>query len=663
MVTDTLAGTWFRIQGAPGPPSVNAPADGGEVAAFTPTLTVNNAADPNELDEPVYFFEVYADAGLAQPIASGGPLAEGQGTTSFSLPVALSENTHYWWRSRAYDGYAYGAWMPTATFFVNTVNEPPGPPQADSPLEGQETDALQPILSVRNAFDPDEDALTYNFRVCADALCATVVGGTVGVLETPGITAWTVDVALADNTFYWWSAQADDWMEEGPWTAPVGFFVNTANDAPSAPTPLLPADGSETVALVTLAVANASDPDYDPLIYVFEADTDLSFSGPARIFSGSVAEGVGTTSWAIPASLAENTLYYWRVRATDDLADGPWSPVSAFFVNAVNEPPTSPVLANPSDGGESAVLQPELSVHNASDPDRDTLSYEFEVYADAGLTALVASISGLAGGADGHTAWIVNLPLSENTRYWWRCRASDGELYGPWMPAASFFVNTANDAPTAPILIAPAAGGSVDVLGPELVVARASDPDSPTLTYQFEVYADAGLTQLIRSVSGLAEGAQTVAWVVDPPLEDNRQYWWRCRAFDGERYGPWMETAGFTVHLPVQSITATINFDPDTLNLGSRGTWVTVYIELPLGYDAWSIIPSTVKLMDVIPAEVKPVSRGDCDHDGIRDLMVKFRRSAVEALLNPGERVLVRVTGTAGAMAFEGVDIIRVIRP
>ena len=46
----TLAGGYFRIQGAPGAPSVNAPADGSEVPTFQPVLAVNNAADPNALD-------------------------------------------------------------------------------------------------------------------------------------------------------------------------------------------------------------------------------------------------------------------------------------------------------------------------------------------------------------------------------------------------------------------------------------------------------------------------------------------------------------------------------------------------------------------------------------------------------------------------------------
>jgi hypothetical protein len=47
--------------------------------------------------------------------------------------------------------------------------------------------------------------------------------------------------------------------------------------------------------------------------------------------------------------------------------------------------------------------------------------------------------------------------------------------------------------------------------------------------------------------------------------------------------------------------------------------------------------------------------------DGIPDLMVKFKRSDVINLLDSGDIVPVRVTGTAGTMTFEGIDTIRVI--
>jgi hypothetical protein len=64
----------------------------------------------------------------------------------------------------------------------------------------------------------------------------------------------------------------------------------------------------------------------------------------------------------------------------------------------------------------------------------------------------------------------------------------------------------------------------------------------------------------------------------------------------------------------------------------------------------------------VIPAEPKPTDIGDYDSDGIPDLMVKFDRSAVIALLTPGEIVYVIIYGTLGdGTPFRGTDVIRVI--
>lgn len=109
-----------------------------------------------------------------------------------------------------------------------------------------------------------------------------------------------------------------------------------------------------------------------------------------------------------------------------------------------------------------------------------------------------------------------------------------------------------------------------------------------------------------------------------------------------------------------------IDFDPDTLNLKSQGKWVTVYIELPEGYDVNDIDVNTVKLNGLIPAELAPTEVGDYDEDGIPDLMVKFDRAAVSKLFS-GLEVLgeysVEVTGelTVPVVSFVGRDIIIVI--
>ncbi len=105
----------------------------------------------------------------------------------------------------------------------------------------------------------------------------------------------------------------------------------------------------------------------------------------------------------------------------------------------------------------------------------------------------------------------------------------------------------------------------------------------------------------------------------------------------------------------IPHINAAIDIDPDTLNLKSKGNWITCYIELP-GCDSNDIDISTVMLEDVIPAEW-----GDVQND---ILMVKFDRADVEDMLSPGTYNL-KVTGElVDGTPFEGYsDEIRVIEP
>jgi len=87
---------------------------------------------------------------------------------------------------------------------------------------------------------------------------------------------------------------------------------------------------------------------------------------------------------------------------------------------------------------------------------------------------------------------------------------------------------------------------------------------------------------------------------------------------------------------------ATIDFHPDTLNLKSKGKWVTCYIELREDTDVEDIHIETIaitsiavnggdaEVIDDIPAEDHPTEVGDYDSDGIPDLMVKFNRQWVQ---------------------------------
>jgi hypothetical protein len=330
----------------------------------------------------------------------------------------------------------------------------------------------------------------------------------------------------------------------------------------------------------------------------------------------------------------------------------------SFFVNTVNDAPTVPILANPSDGGAVNVFTPILTVHNSADLDGDVLTYEFEVYADTGMLNLVDSVSAIAE-TQQITSWTISAVLYENQTYHWRARVFDGSLYSGWMPLSSFMVNTANDAPGAPTLNSPAEGVSIETLTPTLSINNTTDPDTDALTYDFEIYDNGFLLQTISEIPEDASGITTIT--LSNSFPDNATYQWRAHACDGDRCGAWMDLASFSIHLPVSSITADIELRPRTLNHESEGRWIVAYIELPLGYDIHDIDRSSILLEGSIPARPHPYRIGDHDRDGIPELMVKFKRSDVIDILPEGDNVPVTVSGTVGSITFEGMDSIRVI--
>jgi hypothetical protein len=122
----------------------------------------------------------------------------------------------------------------------------------------------------------------------------------------------------------------------------------------------------------------------------------------------------------------------------------------------------------------------------------------------------------------------------------------------------------------------------------------------------------------------------------------------------------------FTETDVIPIIPATADFNPNTLNLKSKGNWVTVYIELPVGhgYNVSMINLTTVMLNGQVYAEAKPFAIGDYDSDGIPDIMVKFNRAAVQTILQVGDQVEITISGKlTDGRVFEGKDTIQVILP
>ncbi|MBT8365756.1 MAG: Ig domain-containing protein, partial [Deltaproteobacteria bacterium] len=159
--------------------------------------------------------------------------------------------------------------------------------------------------------------------------------------------------------------------------------------------------------------------------------------------------------------------------------------------NAEDNAPSIPEIQSPVSATSVYDQSPQLVINNSTDADDDTITYEFEVFSDPGLTQLAARESEVAEGTD-TTTWTVPDILQNNTWYNWRVRASDGYSFSLWA-YGSFFVNTDNDPPGAFDISSPAESAEVDSQTPRLQINNAADVDEDALTYLFEVYGDSEL--------------------------------------------------------------------------------------------------------------------------------------------------------------------------
>jgi len=117
-------------------------------------------------------------------------------------------------------------------------------------------------------------------------------------------------------------------------------------------------------------------------------------------------------------------------------------------------PPANPVLTAPradfpAENDQLQTLRPMLRVLNATADQAGARSYEFQVSDDpdfAPATAaslgryyrLVSAQNNIAEGGDGKTQFEVGGDLQPTTRFYWRARARQGTVDGPWSATATF---------------------------------------------------------------------------------------------------------------------------------------------------------------------------------------------------------------------------------
>jgi MYXO-CTERM domain-containing protein len=252
-------------------------------------------------------------------------------------------------------------------------------------------------------------------------------------------------------------------------------------------------------------------------------------------FAGGI--GSATYNWEVSQTAAKASPYELKLR----VKDGEFTQEVRYVITltAVNNAPTAPVPNAPTHKAIVATNAPSLEVLNSTDIDGDVLTYEFELY-QGSSSGKPVQVKTVTEGTGGKTTLALT-GLKENSWFFFRARANDGNAtagYSPWSSFSAFFVDSQNDPPTAPLLVKPADKSTLYSQNPTLSAVNPTDPDEfGNLTIFFQLAEDVGFTTGLftspggvpMNQKGLSTGYKLPMW-----LKLAKTYYVRAYALDSK---------------------------------------------------------------------------------------------------------------------------------
>ncbi|MBM3119538.1 MAG: hypothetical protein FJ006_08340 [Chloroflexi bacterium] len=490
--------------GTPPPaPILSSPANNAAGVATTLTLQWNASQGATS-----YLVQVSISDNFNSTIFNQSDIAATQVTVS-----ALNASTTYYWRVRASNSSGDSDWSTTWSF---TTCAPPPAPTLSSPANNATGVAIAPNLR----WNASSGATSYQVQVSTASDFNTTIFNQSNITATQV----TVSPALNANTIYYWRVKASNSAGNSDWSSVWIFATGTP-----PPVPILSSPGNNTT-----GAATAPDLQWNASSGATSYQVQVSIANDfnTTIFNQSNITAIQIT---VSPALNANTIYYWRVRASNSAGNRGWSTTWSFTTGVLLSTPT---LSSPANNAAGAATAPNLQ-WNASP---GATSYQVQVSTASDFNTTIFNQSNVTT-----TQVTVSPALNANTIYYWRVKASSSSSNSDWSATWSLTTGATISAPT---LSSPANNTIKAATAPDLQWNASSGATS----YQVQVSTASDFNTTIFNQSNIT----TTQVTVSPALNANTIYYWRVKASNDSGASDWSTTWSFTTEAP-QTITINTN--------------------------------------------------------------------------------------------------------
>ncbi len=409
--------------------------------------------------------------------------------------------THYW-RVRAEDSHNNGLWSETRVFITTQKA-----PSIIQPINGS--------IGLRKQIDFNwenyGEGVEYDLKLYADSELSTIL------LDTAGLdTNYFHFVVPNDNKVYYWKVRAKFGVCYSDWSG-----INTFKTLIPAPQLISPEDKATRVSL--LPIYQWSE--------VEEAENyEIEISLDSLINKKLIYErNLKSTTWTNPGfQYAENTKYYWRVRAVNNDGVSVWSDIFSFTTDIL--PPKATTLIYPPNSEVKISHNPTLIW---SQVDR-AVSYIVTISTDRDFENIF-----LNQATPDTTIELAG--LERYTYYWWKVKTVDVNSEGT--DSETYIFRTEDIKPEDPtILVLP----QDKAKNTPLIINFSWNKVERALLYHLQISEDNTFAtdKLFTEYKTIPDTQRTV---ID--FKYGKTYFWRVVAWNEAGNGEWSQVREFSTPL------------------------------------------------------------------------------------------------------------------